>query len=75
MKAYYFPFPMPDQSSGFVYLLCPPEREEELHRCIRQAEIPTFATVIVCGQGKPDERLCFNMERYYGLTIREQEAA
>lgn len=73
-QAYLFPFVMPDGNGGYVYLMCDARFEAELSRNIRSGSIPDFATVIACGRGQPDERLRYNMERYYGC-IHEQLAA
>ncbi len=71
---YLFPYTMPDGGEGYIYLMCPSMREKELSDSIQSGAIPNFARVIACGKGAPDERLRFNMERYYGY-IHELIAA
>lgn len=72
---YLFPYTMPDGSAGYVYLMCARRLEHDLHYAIRSGTIPTFARVITCGRGEPDERLRFNMERYYGHIHEHMIAA
>lgn len=74
-QTYLFPHVMPDGEKGYLYLMCPIRLERELTRCLRLGEIPEFARVIACGRGEPDERLRFNMERYYGHIHDALEAA
>lgn len=74
-QAYLFPFVMPDGKTGYVYLMCEATKEAALTHSIRSGSIPDYATVIACGRGQPDERLRFNMERYYGCIHEELAAA
>ncbi len=74
-RTYLFPYTMPDGAEGYVYLMCSRQYEQALSLAIEKGEIPDFARVISCGKGAPDERLRFNMERYYGHIHEHLEAA
>lgn len=73
-RTYLFPYTMPHGGEGYVYVMCPKHHERELGKTLMRGEIPDYARVIACGNGAPDERLRFNMERYYG-HIHEHVAA
>ncbi len=74
-KTFLFSHTMPDGSAGYVYLMCSGPREMAMKASMQRGEIPDYATVIACGRGQPDERMRFNMERYYGHIHELLEAA
>lgn len=74
-QTYLFPYTMPDGFDGYIYLMCSGRRERDLSAAIKSGTIPDYARVIACGKGMPDERLRFNMERYYGHIHERVEAA
>lgn len=75
IRVYLFPYTLPDGADGHLYLICSPKREQELEKAIAEGKIPAFAQVIACGKGEPDERMRFNIERYYGQIYGQPIAA
>ncbi|TAF40300.1 MAG: hypothetical protein EAZ52_06990 [Alphaproteobacteria bacterium] len=66
-KPYYFKCKFPSGHLGYMFVLSPEHREEELIRSIKRFDVPPFATVTSAGKGLPDEDVMLELQLHYGF--------
>ena len=66
MQVFYYQTEMEDGRSGYFFFLAPEAMKEELDLAMQNNDIPSSVVVLAAGEGQPDEKTWFNMERYFG---------
>jgi hypothetical protein len=66
-KPYHFRCIFPTGHEGYLFVLSPEHREQELLDCLQHRKMPPFAVVTAAGRGMPDETVMVDLQRHYGF--------